>query len=69
MTTTLTVPVYVGMDDYDNNERPVCENCAQPTIRSCGRCGQRICRACATTHKIADYSPPVVPELWRRCRP
>lgn len=44
-----------------------CENCWNHTTRVCSRCGQRICRTCAKDHKVADYTPPVVPELWVKC--
>jgi hypothetical protein len=47
------------MHDHDaEDERPVCEECYWPTTRSCKRCGQRICRRCATDHQRRSYGQP-----------
>ena len=67
-TTPNPASVYYGMrrdDEGRPEEKPACENCWHPTTRSCERCGQRICRKCATQHKVADGSPE---EFRKPCR-
>jgi hypothetical protein len=52
--------------EVDTSE-PHCENCGSVTTRSCSRCGQRICRACAMDHPVRNYEEPQ--EMWKPCGP
>jgi hypothetical protein len=41
--------------------KPRCEQCNQPTVRVCPRCGRWICRVCAEVHWNSD-------DVWTRKR-
>lgn len=57
--------------EHDLSERPQCEECWTESDRICSRCGRRICRACATKHRMGlvefDELPEDAKPPW--CRP
>jgi hypothetical protein len=55
-----------GTDPPD--EPPRCESCWSLTTRLCGRCGQRICRRCATNHHVRNYTNPAELQDVGLCR-